>query len=1313
MNISDDLSEKIILLGAGGIITLILTKVLPFLWKSFAWLMTWIGAKLGGRFSHQAFQKRYLDWMVTEWRELKLTGIVSHDDNKKPRLEQVFLSLQLDSQRDDSNEAREATAAQSAIKSCNDLFEILYFKKRHEKSPAKKQQLKVLLSNVKSLQKALKSDVPKGMESTVAEERLIQEFIQRNGDEFDNSVANLNLRRTLNTQAHIAILGVPGAGKSTLLQHIALTLAKEHAGDPKLRKRETAKLLGYSEWKVPILVRLSNIAHHLAKRDANGLLPSILDILPLTLPPDLQKDPASTQYFRWQLRRGRCLFLFDGLDEVPSEEEFQAVVTAIRSLIATNENNQYLVTSRIAGWRGGIGIDFNTYYVSDLSNRHISTFIDSWYEAVERNAIVGRTQDEGSSERALRERRAEQQASNLKTALKNDAGIRRIATNPMLLSIIALVHRSLATLPKERSKLYAQCSKIFLEQWDISRGIRVDDTNLKLEQKEAILRRLAFALHTGEIGDKDGGREADRKSVEALLRDLLPSLGRAAEDSHRLLTMLIERSGIIIERQRDILSFSHHTFQEYFTAQYLATNSSIDQDFLLGESRLITDWWREVILLYSGLISDSSELISTIHAAKTTDISSSSLRLAALCLAESVKVERTDIRARLLEDVKTLRSPVHGKKISITAQTGEYLTRWAKTRNWITLAANNYVAYSLQTQPEGPQNLLQILRQDNSTAQISALNALITCLSSNTLVSNELITELSNLTKHQETEVRNKAAHALTALAGYGFVDAVISCLQSSWSSTDFLIGHKISRSLIVLVDSLGTPNSLCLLLKGFLTSIKDENPMILHLFGICSASLRQALFSDEYTSRILKDGTTQVEIARRAETISLLDSATILRLDLVQYLDTLLSKKENYIQEYATRTLSEISKYQELNSSVDDIVKKLLSSHDDNKICLGLSIIAQSNATATFSKYLPHIKQAIASSRTSLRTAGCEAIGSLMQSIDDEDAIFPLIFGRAAKGRHSVRIAALAAVGKITSASLRLKSVNIALNQVDDDSIIVRMVAARSIYSNIKLGLRPMDAEGVSLSLEVALKRQFDSDPMGGLHTCSMLLLSSLLVLGIRVSSIQIFDKCIDLWRRFDSLMPHEESRNEFYDVGENRYVYLSAGRLEEIGFSSWTREEYRPSHEISFAVESVLGGFPSIENLITRYSSALPFDLIEKRFLRFATHTDPHFKKVSLSLLASFSGKLSTPAINTVTNLILGKDIGITNNTLLLISKKFSLDVPPEWESAITECLCHSEFSVQEYAWRALERIGEPVLNRKEVLDLDRIGEDSFSPN
>jgi hypothetical protein len=55
---------------------------------------------ISAKLSAEAFEKSYLDWAVINLRDLKLTGIISTDETKRPRLEQVFTSLTFAEQRD-------------------------------------------------------------------------------------------------------------------------------------------------------------------------------------------------------------------------------------------------------------------------------------------------------------------------------------------------------------------------------------------------------------------------------------------------------------------------------------------------------------------------------------------------------------------------------------------------------------------------------------------------------------------------------------------------------------------------------------------------------------------------------------------------------------------------------------------------------------------------------------------------------------------------------------------------------------------------------------------------------------------------------------------------------------------------------------------------------------------------------------------------------------------------------------------------------------------------------------------------------------
>jgi len=681
----------------GAAIGAVLTKLIPAVYDWCAGSLRWVGRLLGGRFAYAGFQKRYLDWVVTEQSELRLTGIVSTDESKRPKLEQVFVSLHVG-----SNWAVTETAAWDPVTAAFlrtwvdilELFSMCAAKPSWRKLPPGFRKLRVearelagstLSARVSRLRRRLTRAVE------VAPSVAPSEWAQQHFAELEKHLPDYILYRLLRDRDRIAILGAPGAGKSTLLQYVALAFAREKTGDPKLKRRGvTRERLGRQDWKIPIFIRLSAVASALSSSDQSGA-PSLTDVIPSVLPPDLQRDPAAKSYFIRALKRGRCVVLLDGLDEVPSETEFKAVARAIQSAVVTFGDNQFIVTSRLAGWRGGIGSDFDVFYVNDLVDRQVNLFIETWYASVERNSVVGRLQDEGNAERKARERRAEQRAQELKSTLRENPGIRRLASNPMLLSIIALVHRSLAMLPRERTKLYAQCSKILLEQWDMSRGVRVDDTNLKLPQKEKLMQRLAFALHVGEIGDPTGGREAPARAVEELIAAELPALGKSADEAAHLLQMLVERSGILLERQRGVLSFAHLTFQEYFTAKHLVgRNDSAYDSFLLRKDRMESDWWREVILLYSGLLADTSEFVRGVYV-DNDDLCRTRLRLAAMCVGEAVSIADLSIRDQITAELYAIRS---GSPLSsqLAREMAEYLVWWARSEQWYAAAALNTIS---------------------------------------------------------------------------------------------------------------------------------------------------------------------------------------------------------------------------------------------------------------------------------------------------------------------------------------------------------------------------------------------------------------------------------------------------------------------------------------------------------------------------------------------------------------------------------------------------------------------------------------------
>lgn len=355
----------------------------------------------------------------------------------------------------------------------------------------------------------------------------------------------------------LAIVGPPGSGKTTLLRHLALALAAEQPPARALRRR------------VPILLTIRDLAQIIADVPDLPLVRSVMNTLP-------RQMAGAEDWITGRLDDGDCLIMFDGLDEVADPAQRRLVSAWVERQIEAHHANGFIITSRPYGYQSNPLSSADVLRVRPFTEEQVKRFIHGWYTATEVRR-TGRRDDV-----VLADARA--QAGDLLQRLYDNLHLYELAVNPLLLTMIAHVHRYRGVLPGGRAELYREICQVFLGGRQAAKGLT---SELSADQRESVLRHLAFEL-----------MKAQKRDVEAIpaARIVRAQLARVAPDM-RAETFLLEteqQSGLLIQRENGVYAFAHLTFQEYLASARLRERG---RDAFLAE-RTDDPWWREVTLLY-------------------------------------------------------------------------------------------------------------------------------------------------------------------------------------------------------------------------------------------------------------------------------------------------------------------------------------------------------------------------------------------------------------------------------------------------------------------------------------------------------------------------------------------------------------------------------------------------------------------------------------------------------------------------------------------------------------------------------------------
>lgn len=436
---------------------------------------------------------------------------------------------------------------------------------------------------------------------------------------------------------NFVILGPPGSGKTTLLKHATLVLAAHKSG------RNGSQLD-----KLPLLLFLRDHAAAIARDPDLTLEEAIQSKL---MQWGLQRPSG---WFQQKLQNGNCLVLLDGLDEVADATARKMVAAWANRQMKAYANNRFIITSRPFGYRSNPLPNVTVLEIRPFTIQQVQQFIHNWYLA---NEMMGAQRDDAGVRM-----RAQEGADDLINRLRQVSNLLDMAVNPLLLTMIATVHRYRSTLPRRRAELYAEICEVFLGKRQQAKGLA---DNLTPAQKQRVLQPLAYYMMN------HNEREILWIELLAIIQEPL-ALVNTNISMEAFLEMIINSSGLIVEREVGIYSFSHLTFQEYLAATHI--HDQHEEKALL--KHVEDSWWHETIRLY-GAQADATNVIKACLARRHPSVKTLTLAMECLEEAREVSPQLRTVFAKLAQSVEHENPEV--RRIAAEVQLALRLRRMLRT----------------------------------------------------------------------------------------------------------------------------------------------------------------------------------------------------------------------------------------------------------------------------------------------------------------------------------------------------------------------------------------------------------------------------------------------------------------------------------------------------------------------------------------------------------------------------------------------------------------------------------------------------------